>query len=301
MTKSEIMRNQLAQYQALPLSAKVKLSKKRIEQWLDHWDDQCYVAFSGGKDSTVLLDLVWSVNPNIPAVFVDTGLEYPEIREFVKSFGNVVTWLKPKMRFDQVIEKYGYPVVSKDCAQKIHEVRTTKSDKLKNKRLFGDDKGNGKMPEKWKPLIEAPFKVSHKCCNALKKSPIKAYEVKTKRVALTGTMATESTLRSTEYIRHGCSSFDAKRPQCKPLSFWSDDDIWQYIRENDVPYSSIYDTGVKRTGCMFCMFGVHLEKGENRFQRMYRTHPKQWDYCINKLGCRKVLDFIGVPYKPEGE
>ncbi len=57
-------------------------------------------------------------------------------------------------------------------------------------------------------------------------------------------------------------------------------------------------TGCKRTGCMFCMFGVHLEKQPNRFQQMYKTHPKQWDYCINKLGLKQVLDYIHVPYLP---
>lgn len=59
-------------------------------------------------------------------------------------------------------------------------------------------------------------------------------------------------------------------------------------------------TGAKRTGCMFCMFGVHLEKKPNRFQRMALTHPKQYDFCIHKLGCGKVLDFLGVPYAPNG-
>ena len=59
-------------------------------------------------------------------------------------------------------------------------------------------------------------------------------------------------------------------------------------------------TGAKRTGCMFCMFGVHLEKPPNRFQRMALTHPKQYEFCIHKLGCGKVLDFLGVPYAPNG-
>jgi len=54
--------------------------------------------------------------------------------------------------------------------------------------------------------------------------------------------------------------------------------------------------GYSRTGCMCCMFGVHLEDGENRFQKMKKTHPKQYNYCINKLGCGKVLDFIGIKY-----
>ena len=60
-------------------------------------------------------------------------------------------------------------------------------------------------------------------------------------------------------------------------------------------------TGAKRTGCMFCMFGVHLEKQPNRFQRMALTHPKQYAFCIHKLGCGAVLDFLGIPYCPGGD
>ena len=50
---------------------------------------------------------------------------------------------------------------------------------------------------------------------------------------------------------------------------------------------------------MLCMYGVHLEKEPNRFQKMYYTHPKQWDYCINKLGLKEVLDYIHVSYMPK--
>jgi 3'-phosphoadenosine 5'-phosphosulfate sulfotransferase (PAPS reductase)/FAD synthetase len=299
-TKSQIMASQLKQYQALSLNAKVTLSKKRMQEWLDHWEDQCYVAFSGGKDSTVLLHLVWSINPRIPAVFVDTGLEYPEIREFVKTFGDRVVWLKPKMPFTQVIEKYGYPVVSKEQSQFLSEIRTTKSEKLKNIRMNGNKSRRGKVSDKWKFLINAPFKISDKCCDVMKKHPCKQYEKETGRVPFLGTMACESQLRQQKYHREGCNGFDAKRPTSTPMSFWEDQDVWHYISSLSLSYASIYDKGEDRTGCMFCMFGCHKD-AENRFQRMYHSHPKQWSYCINQLGCGKVLDYIGVKYVPEDE
>ena len=62
-------------------------------------------------------------------------------------------------------------------------------------------------------------------------------------------------------------------------------------------YCPIYDCGYDRTGCMFCMFGAHLEKEPNRFQLMKQTHPQIYDYCINKLGLGKVLNFLGVKYQ----
>jgi 3'-phosphoadenosine 5'-phosphosulfate sulfotransferase (PAPS reductase)/FAD synthetase len=95
-----------------------------------------------------------------------------------------------------------------------------------------------------------------------------------------------------------------------PLSFWTEQDVLGYLRLTKLSYCEVYGnivdddgrlttTGEKRTGCMFCGFGVHLDKGENRFQRMYRTHPKQWKYCMDMLGLRDVLAYIHVPCEPK--
>lgn len=285
---------QLKQLQSLPLEAKIEKTKIRIKEWYEYWDGNVYVSFSGGKDSTVLLDIVRSLYPNVVAVFVDTGLEYPEIRQFVKTIDNVTT-LKPKTPFTQVIKKHGYPIISKEQSQKIREARHTKSDKLRDLRINGRD-GKYGISKKWLKLINAPFEVSEKCCNIMKKNPFKLYEKTTSEKSFIGTMASDSDLRQTEYLRSGCNSFDGKLSS-KPLSFWNEKDIWNYIKINNIPYSKIYDMGYERTGCMFCMFGVHLEKSPNRFQRMKQTHPKQYDYCINTLGIGQALDYIGVDYK----
>ena len=293
---------QLKQRQAMPLWMKVEYTKKRIRQWYEHWDGQVYVSFSGGKDSTVLLHIVRSMYPEVPAVFVDTGLEYPEIRDFVKTFDNVV-WLKPKMTFKAVIEKYGFPVVSKVQARYMRDIQN-RSDKNKatvNLRLTGMNRKGEYCPsmrlsKKWYELAYSDIPVSELCCNVMKKDPMKQYKKTTGRKPMTGTRAGESNRRLRDYRTHGCNAYGFKHPISNPIAFWMESDIDQYFKENNVPYSKIYDMGEKRTGCMFCMFGVHLEKGENRFQRMKRTHPKQYNYCINKLGCGKVLDFINVPY-----
>ena len=95
--------SELWQKQSLPLSIKILMTQRRIREWVTEFgEDGVYVSFSGGKDSTVLLHIVRQMYPNITAVVVDTGLEYPEIREFVKTFDNVV-WLKPKKNFKQII------------------------------------------------------------------------------------------------------------------------------------------------------------------------------------------------------
>ena len=292
---------QLKQRQSLPLAAKVRLSEVRIRAWYEHWKGQVYVSFSGGKDSTVLLHLVRSMYPGTPAVFVDTGLEYPEIRNFVKQTENV-TWLKPKKTFRQVLEQYGYPVISKQVSMGISRHHNTKSEAQKTLRLMGGlNPSSGKkqapsVSKKYHYLVDAPFRCSEQCCRVLKKDPFNSYSRETARVGISGTMAYESSVRKMNYLKNGCNAFDTKTPRSTPLSFWLEEDIWAYLKENNVPYSKIYDMGETRTGCMFCMFGVHLEEGDNRFQRMAKSHPAQYKYCIETLGCGKVLDFIGVPY-----
>ena len=94
----------LRQMQSLPLEIKISMTERRIRDWVSYWgEDGVYVSFSGGKDSTVLLDICRKLYPNIVAVFSDTGLEFPEIREFVKTKENVV-WVKPELTFKKVIE-----------------------------------------------------------------------------------------------------------------------------------------------------------------------------------------------------
>jgi len=287
---------ELRQKQAMPLEAKVRMTKARIEEWYRYWDDKAYVSFSGGKDSTVLLDIARSLYPDIPAVFLDTGLEYPEVREFVKTIPGV-EWVKPKLSFRQVLDKHGYPVVSKDTSQKVCEVREGSAN-LKAYRLGGAPNPRSWLPKKWRFLIDAPFRVSEMCCDELKKRPVKAYERRTGNKPIVGTMASDSRLRETNYLRHGCSNFDSKlRPMSAPMSFWLEADVWEYIHTHSLAYSSIYDMGYARTGCMFCTFGVLHDGTPNRFQRMSVTHPKLYEYCMNDLGLAEVLDYIHVPYK----
>lgn len=120
---SEHTIHELQMLQALPLSVKIEKTKLRIKEWVDEFGiDGVYVSFSGGKDSTVLLTICRELYPDMKAVFVDTGLEYPEIRDFVKTWDNV-DWIKPKMNFKQVIEKYGYPFISKEVAECVEGAR----------------------------------------------------------------------------------------------------------------------------------------------------------------------------------
>ena len=136
----------LQQMQAMPLKAKINTTKSRIMEWVSHFGlDGVYVSFSGGKDSTVLLHIAREMFPEIKAVFCDTGLEYPEIREFVKTFDNV-DWLRPKMTFRQVIEKYGYPFPSKEVSESVQGARKYLTEVLEYQKSLQTDRQTDRQP-----------------------------------------------------------------------------------------------------------------------------------------------------------
>ena len=303
---------QLKQRQSLPLEVKIELTKKKIREWYEHWSGDVYIAFSGGKDSTVLLDLVRQEYPEVPAVFCDTGLEFPEIKEFIKTIDNVV-WVKSKLSFRQIIEKYGYPIISKEQAAYIQEYRDTKSEKLKDTRWNGNKSGRGKISNKWKFLVNADFKISDKCCDYMKKEPAHRYEKETGRKAYIGVMAEESMKRVQDYKKYGCNAFETKRPLSRPMGFWTEQDVLKYLKVFGLSYSCVYGdiieengiyrvTGEPRTGCMFCMFGCQMEKEPNKFQRMKELYPQIHSYCMKDwedggLGLKKVLNAINIKYE----
>ncbi len=288
---------ELTERQKLPLDIKINMTKERVKEWYKYWNGRVYVAFSGGKDSTVLLHIVRNLYPDVPAAFCDTGLEYPEIRNFVKTFNDVV-WIKPKMNFKQVLEKYGYPVISKEQSQYIYQYRNAKSEKTKDTRWNGNKYGRGKISEKWKYMVDAPFKISDVCCHVMKKNPSISFEKEVDLHPMLGVMAVESSKRVQDYRKFGCNAFAAKRPVSRPIGFWVEEDIWGYIKKFNLPYSDIYNKGESRTGCMFCAYGLHMNKDMNKFQRMYFTHRRIYDYCINNLGMKKVFEWYKVNYKP---
>ena len=299
------------------------MSQYRIREWYNHWGGAVYVSFSGGKDSTVLLHMARQIYPDIPAMFVNTGLEYPEVqahvRKLQKEWGNI-DMIRPEMRFDEVLKSYGYPVVSKEVSECVDQARKClqRNDGKYTYRLarirgeLRDKKGNlSKFNcKKWQFLLDAPFLVSNQCCNVMKKKPAKKYERETGRKPIIGTMACESRVRHQAWMRTGCNAFESTRPKSQPMSFWTEQDVLDYIRKYNLEIPSVYGeiveterglktTGCDRTGCIFCMFGCHLEKSPNRFQRLKETHPKQWEYCMRNvedggLGLKNVLDYIGV-------
>lgn len=168
---------------------------------------------------------------------MNTGLEYPSVRQFALSKDNV-TELRPTMDFRDVIIKYGYPIISKEVSQTIYEAKKSKTNgKLYTQRMRKlngeavDKEGNRSqynIPQ-WKFLLCAAFNISHKCCDVMKKNPSKKYEKDNESVGIIATLANESRLRQEKWLKHGCNAFDLKRPQSNPMSFWTEQDVLTYI------------------------------------------------------------------------
>lgn len=204
----------LEEKQSWTLDQKIFHFFEVLDLFYHKMEGKVYIGFSGGKDSTVL---VWLCDkwcemmgyPKIQLVFNNTTNEYQDILQFVKSYGDRVTWLRPKMTFAQSLEVNGFPLISKENAQKISEAKNTKSEKLRNIRLFGTKRKakttgreyvSGKISEKWKYLIYEDVNLTSKCCDILKKAPVAKFEKETGLSPIIGTMAEESSLRKQELV-----------------------------------------------------------------------------------------------------
>ena len=296
--KGGVSRELLRYRLSMPLDIKLAASRQRIKQFHTKLKGKTYIAFSGGKDSTVLLHLVRSIYPDTPAVFSNTGMEYPEIVDFVKKCQKTmdnIEIIRPRKSFKQVVDQYGYPAISKEQALFIRQYRTTKSDKLKNLRIEGNKSGCGKISKKYYKFLDpnAP-RISDQCCDWLKKDPFKQYEKETKRHAYIGTMVGESKLREEMYRIHGCNQFDTKRMISKPMSVFTEANIYEYIDMHNIDICPIYkEPEIDRTGCMFCAFGVTKADRLGRFQHLKAKYPKQFNYVWHKLGLKEVMEYMG--------
>lgn len=321
---------------ALPLEIKEEIAIRRIKDYIEYFGiGSVYVSFSGGLDSTVLRHLCVrcckELRVEIPkSVYLDTWMEYPEVREFVKTFDNVVR-IKPDKSMKDVILDAGWCFPSKEVADAIEAYR--RGAKWAEYKLNGcDSDGNfSKYRErykKWRYVAEhCPYKLTKKCCNSLKEEPVAAYERSTGSYPIIGLRADESDMRKNAYLQTGCVLLDrdSDRPICKPISIFTKQDILQYIVKYNLRYASPYGsieevgqiagqqcimcsecqlctTGEERTGCTFCAVGCHLDARVQdnghvefpKYERLKMSHPKMYDYCMQDsgLGMGAFLDWV---------
>lgn len=292
---------ELNERQHWTLDQKIDHCVGTIESFISRTGHNVYVSFSGGKDSTILLDIARRfVKKDMPAVFCNTGNEYPDIIKFVKQTENV-TWLNLKTTMVEIIQKEGFPLVSKEVSEKIRQIRHTKSDKLRNIRLYGyPDRPHtmARCPKKWQFLKDADFDISERCCDELKKRRFKQFEKETGLYPLIGTTAAESRLRTMQYlIRGGCNAFNGSRPRSFPISIFTENDVMEYAMRFKIRLCPIYnDPKVRQTGCMLCGFGA--DQDPHHFDYVYEHYPKAYQYFMNiknnGVTYRQALNYIGV-------
>jgi len=292
-------RYELNQMQGLPLSAKIIKTQQRIKEWYEHYEGQVYISFSGGKDSTVLTHLVQDMYSDVPLVFANTGVEFPEIVQFARTFN--ITELRPNHPFRYILRRWGYPVVSKFVSRKVYQVKHSKSQAVVD-RIMASGEGVsstiGYLPYKWRALLDAPFECSDMCCGVMKKDPFKKYERRTKRAPIIGILAADSMKRALSYVqRGGCNVYTMKRAASWPLGFWTPSDIDSFVATNGIPICSVYEMGYQHTGCVGCTFGMTFEQPPNRYQLLKQTHPRLWSWWLDTMGFRQVLDYIKMPYE----
>lgn len=304
---------ELQQLQALPLEVKVRKTEQRIGEFVERYGiDGVYISFSGGKDSTVLLDIARKIFPDIKAVFLDTWLEYPQIRQYVSNFDNV-TVIKPEKSLKQIIKDDGWCFPSKDVAEAVEAYRRGLPWAIR--KLNGLDKNGNESQyrqqyKKWLKLAEeCPEKISHRCCLDQKEIPVQHFEKNTGRKPIVALMASESARRKEAYMRTGCNSFDGARPMSKPIGFWTEQDVLEYCVGERItlaePYGEIVQdtckdckyrtTGESRTGCLFCPVSMHLDNFQ-KFERLKQYNPKLYDYVMEELGLIRLIDWVRKNY-----
>lgn len=305
----------LAEMQSYPLEMKIALTKDRIRGWYNEYSGDVYCSRSGGKDSDVLGDLVRKMYPDVPHVYINAGLEWQSVQKHGKEVADKV--LYPEMNFLEVIQKYGYPVISKEVSAAVYEARQTPNGITASKFKTGSQH-NIKYPqfslERYAYLLDAPFKISSICCDISKKHPALIYEKETGRKPFIATMAAESRLRKKRWYQFGCNAFEQERPISAPLSFWRENDILQYIVQNNIQIADIYGevvsvhngfqyypigyeedlttTGAKRTGCIWCLFGISYDT--QRLVRLRENEPERYEFV---MGGGEFVDGMWTPTK----
>lgn len=260
--------------------------------------EKAYISRSGGKDSDVLGDIAKRMGLNIEQIFINTGLEDRTVRRHGENVADKT--LHTSMPPIKILQKYGYHVISKDVAQCIYELQVARNNKSKCEKSYRMKKLDGTLRKKngelsqfnmpqWKFLLYAPFRISHMCCDESKKKPAKKYEKESGNMPIIGTMAEESRNRESKWLNTGCNAFELDRPTSQPLSFWTEQDILQYIATRGIRIAEAYGeveydgkkyktTKTDRTGCVFCLFGITRDK--ERIARLQINDPQLADYVL---------------------
>lgn len=317
----------LKELQKQDLNRKIMITQTKILEFYKINNGNICLNFSGGLDSTVLLDVITNMGFDkiyfkkpVRIVHLDTGLEHKGVYEFVRTKRNVEI-IKPNICgincvnceegcFGKLNKKYGWCFPSKNVSHSLYYAKKGSKWALNMFNGVNNDGSESYFKKTrfvpWKNLLETDMLFSDKCCHYLKEKPLDDYIKSEGLFPIIGTRADESHRRTQSWIKSGgCNKYDGK--QSKPLSFWKEQDILQYITKYNIEYAKetygdivcvkgkLTTTKEKRTGCSVCPAGCHLER-KSKYIRMKTENPEMYDYAINKLNLKQLLDYVGVEY-----
>ncbi len=312
-------RKSFERLQALPYVQKVELAKIRAREFYhkarNEYDKNVHVSVGGLDSITLLLFLREYVDPDITSVSI-SSLEDKSIQQVHKGIG-ITHIIKPYKSKVQVLNELGFPIVSKEKANKINYLLTPNSPKQTfiHAIMTGDMGEQGhfghsekiKLPEKWIKLfggnyaehrpdlefgIPPEFKVSSRCCYYMKEKPADDWAKENNSVPFLGLMASEGGQREMGLIKNGCNYYGKVTIRSCPFATFNRQDILQLALDLNVPIPEIYGTierdenGLlyttlaQRTGCSMCGFGLHIEERPHRFDRLRERSPEEWYFWM---------------------
>lgn len=286
-------KEQLRADQALPLKEKIEKSKKLIKAYYKaHEGGGINVAYSGGKDSSVVLHLTRSLFPEVVGVFCNTTNEKKEVLAYATTTDNVICLL-PKKGFSWVVKNIGFPLVSKRVCKQINALKypTPANSTIRNLYLTGFTAAGRYLPKervakKWRFLEDEPFEITSKCCEILKHEPARRFQKETGLVPISGLMAVESAQRESHITKYGYMLDNTLRA----IGFWTEKDIWDYAELHNIRFAeNYYDRlvnssfvkGDLRSGCEMCYMGLAFETTKKR-----KADPEY----MNRLQISKICD-----------
>lgn len=309
--------------QKLPYEFKIAYARTRAWEFYNECckrELNCHVSV-GGLDSITLFLFLKSIGIDVPAISV-SGLEDVSIQRIHKELGieKILSAKKPdgsRWNKASIIQKFGFPVLSKETASKIELLQRPSADNACVRHAIvtgetGDYGGNRsgtrmKMSQKWLEKFAgieneresvnyktAPFAVSSKCCYYLKEKPCDDWAKEHNSVPFVGLMASEGGRRQKSLMINGCNYFGKSTIRSAPFAIFNRQDILQlaldlktpipeiYGTIEQLPSGTLYTTKAQRTGCSMCGFGIHLESRPHRFDRLRDSNPKEWDFWMNR-------------------
>ena len=304
-----------AQRLALPYQAKVLLAKDRIREWADYCieHNKNYAVSVGGLDSITLLALCReTLHENVPGISVSV-LEDKSVQAVHREMG--VIPVKPLKSKVQILQEYGFPVVSKLAAAKIARLQVPGDDSPIIRAYMTGDMGawggfghneRFKLPDTWIELFGglyadmrpdlrckcAPFKVSDQCCYWLKELPVQQYQEEHNILPFLGLMQSEGGRRQYSLRMHGCNYVGETTARSCPFNYFYRQDLLQLALDLGVHVPEIYGkivrdpdgtlrtTKAQRTGCSMCGFGIHLDGRPHHFDLLREENPKEWEFWM---------------------